>query len=142
MRISDWSSDVCSSDLPRLPRQADEQQREAQARQRPPLPPPGRHPPSSPAYRRKSAKSTCWSFGEAQLSLLPPKKLLNLSSPSSVPSYSFEYTMSFCSMTCRPSIYSRAWTLRSLGSFTTHTVARPDGTDYISTFSFLMRPYT
>src|SRR3546814_11853203 len=48
--------------LPRLPRQADEQQREAQARQRPPLPPPGRHPPSSPAYRRKSAKSTCWSF--------------------------------------------------------------------------------
>src|SRR3546814_2458706 len=103
MRISDWSSDVCSSDLlhpasdvevrgigiidligqverlallgqqislPRLPRQADEQQREAQARQRPPLPPPGRHPPSSPAYRRKSAKSTCWSFGEAQLSLL------------------------------------------------------------------------
>src|SRR3546814_5517461 len=98
MRISDWSSDVCSSDLPRLPRQADEQQREAQARQRPPLPPPGRHPPSSPAYRRKSAKSTCWSFGEAQLSLLPPKKVLNMSPPSSGPSSSVEYTMSFCSM--------------------------------------------
>src|SRR3546814_5362302 len=106
MPMSDWSSDGCSSDLverlallgqqislPRLPRQADEQQREAQARQRPPLPPPGRHPPSSPAYRRKSAKSTCWSFGEAQLSLLPPKKVLNMSPPSSGPSSSVEYTM-------------------------------------------------
>src|SRR3546814_18672955 len=117
MRISDWSSDVCSSDLPRLPRQADEQQREAQARQRPPLPPPGRHPPSSPAYRRKSAKSTCWSFGEAQLSLLTPKKVLNMSPPSRGPSSSVEYTMSFCPMTGRPSIHSRAWPLQ-LGSAT------------------------
>src|SRR3546814_21175886 len=105
MRISDWSSDVCSSDLPRLPRQADEQQREAQARQRPPLPPPGRHPPSSPAYTRKSAKSTCWSFGEAQLSLLPPKKVLNMRPPSSGPSSPTDYPIPLCSMHVRPSIH-------------------------------------